>query len=317
MRTCAVATLRRQHERRLRQVELQRERLHRRRVEPARVLEHAERVAGERRLGEHVDDAKRVIAHVLASGTAMLDVRDHLLRERAEFRERDAGGHDGQRMRDPREVALDRAGIRGIVVTHQEIVDHRVEVSRARRVVPLLDRRAAVQRHEVRELRRERVRVGEKVRVLLLQQRDAQRLRCRDPHARRRPHRGEQRLRHLERADLAALRLDEHRAVRREALERREHLRLEPLLRRLRIAGQVAQQRTAVLRQVLEVEHLRAGGGQRGQQPALARPGEAADDDVAKARRQRRRARRRRGVATSGSRPRAAPRASRSAAARA
>ncbi len=54
--------LRRQDERRLRQVELQRERLHRRVIEPLRILEYRERIAGERRFGEHVDDAKRVVA---------------------------------------------------------------------------------------------------------------------------------------------------------------------------------------------------------------------------------------------------------------
>jgi hypothetical protein len=42
------------------------------------------------------------------------------------------------------------------------------------------------------------------------------------------------------------------------------------LLRRLRLAGQGAEHRAAVAGQAFEVQHLRAGVGQRLQQPALA-----------------------------------------------
>src|SRR5439155_11765342 len=50
-------------ERRLRQIELQRQCLHGGIVETATVLEHRQRIAGETFLGEHVDDAKGVIGH--------------------------------------------------------------------------------------------------------------------------------------------------------------------------------------------------------------------------------------------------------------
>ena len=50
-------------ERRLRQIELQRQRLHGGIVETATVLEHRQRIAGETFLGEDVDDAKGVIGH--------------------------------------------------------------------------------------------------------------------------------------------------------------------------------------------------------------------------------------------------------------
>ena len=48
---------RRQHEHGLRQIELASDRLHARVVEPLGVEHDRERIAGERRLGEHIDDA--------------------------------------------------------------------------------------------------------------------------------------------------------------------------------------------------------------------------------------------------------------------
>src|SRR5439155_15045385 len=61
---------RRQDECRLREIELEGQRLHGRTVDPATVLEHRERVACERLLGEDVDDAKRVVGHGLATGSS-------------------------------------------------------------------------------------------------------------------------------------------------------------------------------------------------------------------------------------------------------
>src|SRR5438477_1390331 len=55
--------LRRQNERRLGQIELQRECLHRGVVQPATVFEDAQRIAFERRLCEYVDDSIRVTVH--------------------------------------------------------------------------------------------------------------------------------------------------------------------------------------------------------------------------------------------------------------
>ena len=132
-----------------------------------------------------------------------------------------------------------------------------------------------------------------------------------------RAHRGEQRVGHLHGADPLALRFDVHRPRR---VERRSALTscaVERLLRRLRVAGQVAEQRSAMPRELLEVEHLRTFGGERGEQPALARTGEPADDLVAERAGQRRAASRRRGAGTRDSRRRAVRRASRSRSARA
>ena len=67
--------------------------------------------------------------------------------------------------------------------------------------------------------------------------------------------------------------------------ERREEPGIERFLRRLRIAGKVAQQRAAVTRELLQVQHLRTLVAQRGEQPALARTREAAHDDIAQSRR--------------------------------
>ena len=91
----------------------------------------------------------------------------------------------------------------------------------------------------------------------------------------------EQRVRHLQLADLLALRLDEHRPVRIELPQPSQTRRLEHLLRGLRRAGQVAEHRAAVRRELLEVEHLRAGRGERLQQPALRAAGLAAQHEIA------------------------------------
>jgi hypothetical protein len=70
-----------------------------------------------------------------------------------------------------------------------------------------------------------------------------------------------------------------------EALERREEPGVERFLRRLRVAGQVAQQRAAMTRELLQIQHLRTLVAQRGEQPALARTCETAHDDIAQTRR--------------------------------
>ena len=69
MRTCA-SPFGRQDERRLGQVELQCQRLHRRVVHAARIFEDGQRIAGERRLGEDVDDAEGVATAWRTSGCA-------------------------------------------------------------------------------------------------------------------------------------------------------------------------------------------------------------------------------------------------------
>ena len=61
MRTRALALARRQDERRLGQVELQRDGLHRRIVEPPSVFDDREGISAETLFGEHVDDAEAVV----------------------------------------------------------------------------------------------------------------------------------------------------------------------------------------------------------------------------------------------------------------
>ena len=159
---------------------------------------------------------------------------------------------------------------------------------------------------------RERRGIGDEVRVLVLEQRDAHRLRRGDAHARRM--RACRRAARRAPARLPILRLSDSTNTGRAGSKRSsaiEQLRLERLLRRLRVAGKVAQQRAAVPRELLEVEHLRALVAQRGEQAALAGAGQAADDDEVEPRGQPSAAPRRRAGATSGSRRRAAPRASR------
>ena len=90
-------------------------------------------------------------------------------------------------------------------------------------------------------------------------------------------HRGQQRVGQLHGADLLALRFDVDRTRRVEPLERRDQLALERLLRRLRVVRQVAEQRAAMPRERFEVEHLRAFGGERREQAALAGTGQPAD----------------------------------------
>ena len=81
VRGCAIG---RQHECRFREVELQRERLHRLFVHAACVLEHGERIALERVLGEYIDDAKRISGHGARSGSDARSVLGvELVRERA------------------------------------------------------------------------------------------------------------------------------------------------------------------------------------------------------------------------------------------
>src|SRR5882672_146744 len=88
----------------------------------------------------------------------------------------------------------------------------------------------------------------------------------------------------LQLADLLALCFDVDRPRRIEALERLPHQAVEHLLRRLRLAGQPAEEGTAVAREALEVEDLRTARRERFQQAALAATGGAAQHPVAESR---------------------------------
>ena len=177
---------RRQDERRLRQVELQRERLHRRVVDAARVLEHAQRIAAERRLGEHVDDAEGVGRHGSAPQAAgrepaLTPARRARARAPGTPRRSSADGATSRASRDARESSCrstartsDRSAARAA----------RRRACPSRRPPPRRSSarssscRAAGTRRASRA--RQRAVVGEEVRVLVLQQLDPQRLRqCR------------------------------------------------------------------------------------------------------------------------------------------
>src|SRR5712692_5198557 len=82
--------------------------------------------------------------------------------------------------------------------------------------------------------------------------------------------------RHLQLADLLAFRFDEYGARGIETLQRAPHQAVEHLLRRLRLARKLAEQRAAVAGEALQIEHLRALCRERGEQAALAAPGGAA-----------------------------------------
>src|SRR5207244_9269868 len=83
-------------------------------------------------------------------------------------------------------------------------------------------------------------------------------------------------LRHLRLAELLAFGLDEDRTRGIEMLQRAPHQAVEHLLRGLRLARKLAEQRAAVAGEALQVEHLRALCRERGEEPALAAPGGAA-----------------------------------------
>src|SRR5439155_2633144 len=82
---------------------------------------------------------------------------------------------------------------------------------------------------------------------------------------------------HPQLADFLAFRLDENRPRGVEALQRAPYQAVEHLLRRLRIARKLTEQRAAVAREALQIQHLRALCGERGEEPALAAAGCAAD----------------------------------------
>ncbi len=167
----------------------------------------------------------------------------------------------------------------------EELVHQGLEIARSCRGDPALDHLAAVYRHQRLQLVRERRGIGDEVPVLVLEQRYPQLLWRLHAHARGAAHGIQQRVGYLDDADLAAFRLHVHRTRRIEVLQRREQSGIEALLRWLRIAGKIAQQRAAVTREVLQIQDLRTFVAQRGEQPALARTRETTHDHKAQSRR--------------------------------
>src|SRR3974390_1778946 len=98
-----------------------------------------------------------------------------------------------------------------------------------------------------------------------------------------RAHRIEQLARQLAVPDLAALRFDEYRTARIQAVERPPQPGLEMLLTRLAGPGQTAQHGAPMERQALQGAHLQAGPGQVTEQAALGAAGGPAQHPVAEA----------------------------------
>lgn len=152
--------------------------------------------------------------------------------------------------------------------------------------LPVADPRMAVQFGQARELLPERQGIVEQMAVVAQQQGHAILARGLDGDAARRVHAGQHRIRQADAPDAAALGLDEHRPGRIEAAQRQHQRGIETLLGGLLGARQGAQQRAAMHGQALEIEHLRAGPGQRTEQMRLAAAGAPRQHDVAQPRRQ-------------------------------
>ena len=159
---------------------------------PRRVLEHAQRVAGEHGFGEHVDEAivERGHGRSFRSGSAGRRRRGRARTDASSDRAsaRKASSSSGGRRDDERIAkrgklrSIARAYV-GIVVPCEELADERIPVAGGGRRIPALDRLASMQRNEMGEARGKRCRVGEVVRVLVLQERDAKRRRRVDANA--------------------------------------------------------------------------------------------------------------------------------------
>jgi hypothetical protein len=179
-------------------------------------------------------------------------------------------------------VPVDRPAVHRIVVKLEKLADEPVPILGLGCVDPTLDRLLSVKGNEAHEPRRQRVVIAEEMRVLVLQELDPQRSRQADSNALGAAHGVEQRVGQLYRADLPALGLDVDGTRRIATFERGHELTVERFLRRLRKIGQVSQQRSAMTRHRLEVEHLRPFAGERPDEPALPGACEAADNLVAK-----------------------------------
>ena len=262
MRTRARRPGRGQDERRLRQIELQRERLHGRVVEAAPVLEHGERIAGERRLGEDVDDAKGVAVIVQLATASSASTRARSSRASARSASREVALHASMitGVRAGREIALERARVGRIVVRIEQLRDQRIPVARrppsrsSARLSPCRAARCSGSRRcaEQRRVAREKCAYSSL----------SSATRCAGgvTSVSARP----ARMRASSASGICTLpirRLSDSTNTGRARIEPRqrvEELALEPLLRRLRVAGQIAEERPAMPRDAFEIEGLRA-----------------------------------------------------------
>src|SRR5438874_267516 len=135
-------------------------------------------------------------------------------------------------------------------------------VARRRQCGPSRERRLAEQWRQRPQPLLERYRIHDEMRIVLLEQRDALRKRSPQRQCTTFAHACKERVWQLHGADAPAFGLDKHRSRGVERVQPLEQCTLERFLRRLRRAGQGAQQRSAVPREQLQVEGLRAGGFQ-------------------------------------------------------
>src|SRR5712692_2495208 len=152
-----------------------------------------------------------------------------------------------------REVVQRGAAVGGIVVLDQEPLDELAPGAARGEGFPFGDLVAPVQADEAVELGIECVRVFEEVLVFLEEQGDAGFEVGFEQQARRSAHAGDERLRYLDLADLAAFPFDVDSTGGIEGGERGEELALEPFLRRLRAVGEVAEHGTAMGSELFEV----------------------------------------------------------------
>src|SRR2546426_12634981 len=156
------------------------------------------------------------------------------------------------------EVVERGAAVGGVVVLHQEPLDELAPGAARGEGFPFGDLVAPVQADEAVELCVERARVLEEVPVLLEEQGDPGLEVGFEQDAGRGAHAADERLGYLDLADLAALAFDVDGTSGIERRKRGEELALEPFLRGLRAAGEIAQDRAAMRSELLQVEHLLA-----------------------------------------------------------
>jgi len=149
-----------------------------------------------------------------------------------------------------------------------------LELSRLRHLLPLGRLCMPVEARQYAQRGMQRLGVREEIGVGVDQIAGAGLERGRDANMIGAQHRLPQHGRDHPRANFIAFGLDEHRARRVHRDQGHGDARLEPLLRWLS-AGHPAQQRAAMLRQGLEIQHLLALGRQMGQQPGFRRSGPA------------------------------------------
>ena len=164
----------------------------------------------------------------------------------------------------------------------EKLGDERVPVAGFGHRFPTRDLCLAVELGERFQATPELCRRREEVGIFVLEERHALFPRRRQRERVSDSHRFEERIRHLHGADAPALRLDEHRPRGIEPRHRIEQCALEPLLRGLLLVGQPTEDRAAMTGNAFEIERLRARSGERRDEPALARAGEATDHDVTK-----------------------------------